>query len=127
MAELKRLPGDGCLHYLGGRCLYQEHLNPGYATQWRCRVIMHWEDAFDEFLLRVEAMNVAQDAVPDLWSKKFERLARQTFDCEEYVYGPESTPPACLHGYESLCKLSLPGCEGRCRHYEVKKENDLER
>lgn len=123
MADVKRLPGQGCRHYAGGRCLYQEHLNPGYSVDFRCRVLLRWEDAFDDFLLRAEAMNVAQDAVPDLWGRKFERLARQAFDCSEYVYSPDCNAPACIHVHDGLCRPALPVCEGRCRHY-AKEDND---
>lgn len=124
MAEITRLPGLGCLHHVQGRCLYQEHLNPGYATGWRCRVLSHWEKEYDEFLLRVEAMNVAQDAVPDLWGRKFERLARQKFDCNLFAYGPGCDLPSCVHVHDGLCRLLLPGCEGRCRHF-ARVDNEI--
>lgn len=123
MAEVSRLPGLGCRHHIGGRCLYQEHLNPGYSTEWRCQVLAHWEDEYDEFLHRVEAMNVAQDAVPDLWGRKFERLARQKFQCDRYVFGAGCGAPSCIHVHEGLCRLSLPECKGRCRHF-AREENE---
>jgi len=124
MADVKRLPGDGCRHHTNQRCLYEEHLNPGYGTSWRCRVLMRWETAFDEFLERAEAFNVAQDAVPDLWGRKFERMARQAFDCEEYVFVQGGEAPACAHILDGLCHLALPPCEGRCRHFAMKNNED---
>ena len=117
MADVRKMPGGGCLHYTRGRCLYQEHLNPGYAARWRCRVLLHWEDSFDDFLLRAEAMNVPQNMVTDLWERKFQRMARQMFACDEFVYEPECGVPACTHVHDGLCRLGLPECEGRCRHY----------
>jgi len=124
MADVKRLPGHGCLYHTFGRCLYEEYLNPGYATSWRCRVLMRWETAFDDFLGRAEAFGVNQDAVPDLWGRKFERLARQAFDCEEYIYCHGADVPACLHAMDGLCRNSLPSCDGRCRHYVIDKNDD---
>jgi len=124
MADVKRLPGNGCRHHTIQHCLYQEHLNPGYATKWRCRVLLRWETAFDEFLERAESLNVAQDAVPDLWGRKFERLARQAFDCEEYVFCQSGEAPACMHALDGLCRVALPACEGRCRHYELENDED---
>lgn len=117
MADIKRLPGNGCRHHATERCLYGEHLNPGYTTEWRCRVLMRWEVAFDEFLERAELLNVGQAAVPDLWGRQFERMARDAFDCEEYVYAPEGEAPSCVHAFDGVCRLSLPKCEGRCRHF----------
>jgi len=126
MADVIRLPGDGCLHHIRGRCLYQEHLNPGYSTEWQCRVLLHWEDAYDNFLLRADALNVSQDAVPDLWGRQFERLARQTFDCDKYKYGPDCGVPACSHVHDGLCHQALPQCQGRCRHFALQDNNDLD-
>ncbi len=119
MAEVKRLPGYGCRHHTSGRCLYQEHLNPGYATDWKCRVLLRWEVAFDEFLERAEIFGVSQQAVPDLWERKFNRLAREAFDCKQYRHCAGADAPACLHAYDGLCRQELPECEGRCRHFQV--------
>ena len=119
MADVKRLPGDGCRHHTVERCLYQEHLNPGYTTGWKCRVLLRWETAFDEFLERAESFNLSQHAVPDLWERKFERLAREAFDCEEYVYCAGADAPSCVHAHDGLCRLVLPPCEGRCRHFSI--------
>lgn len=121
MADVTRLPGEGCHHHIFGRCLYQEHLNPGYATDWRCRVLLCWESAFDDFLLRTERFGLSQSAVPDLWERQFNRMARETFDCEEYVHSPNADIPACVHVHDGLCRLELPECEGRCRHFKTKK------
>ncbi|QJB57853.1 hypothetical protein [Pseudodesulfovibrio sp. zrk46] len=122
MSDVKRLPGDGCRHHINKRCLYDEHLNPGYAEGFRCRVLLRWEIAFDEFLERADAFNIEQDAVPDLWGRKFERMARQAFDCEKYEFaGGEA--PACAQVYDGLCLLALPQCEGRCRHFFLVDED----
>ncbi|QGY41299.1 hypothetical protein GM415_14570 [Pseudodesulfovibrio cashew] len=117
MGDVKRLPGKGCRHHTTGRCLYQEHLNPGYSAEWRCRVLARWEDAYDDFLLRAESFGVSQDAVPDLWGRKFQRMARQVFDCQDYVHSVNGGPPACAHALDGLCRLALPPCPGRCRHF----------
>ncbi|WP_419787772.1 hypothetical protein [Pseudodesulfovibrio sp.] len=117
MAEIARLPGEGCRHFQCGRCLYEEHLNPGYDAGYRCDVLEHWADAYEAFLVRAESFRVEPDAVPELWALQFQRLARKTFRCERFEYDAEAGAPACLHVAESLCLLCLPVCEGRCRHY----------
>lgn len=124
MGEIIRLPGQECLYHTGGRCLYEEKLNPGYADQWRCRVLTRWESAFDDFLARAESFGVEQAAVPDLWERQFERLARQAFACESYVYCHGAEAPACVHAMDGVCRLSLPVCEGRCRHFEAQTESE---
>lgn len=126
MTELKRLPGRGCRHHTAQRCLYGEHLNPGYHDEWRCRVITHWETAFDDFLARAENFGVHQDAVPDLWNRKFERMARETLRCNDFSYAAGADVPSCAHVCDGLCRLLLPECEGRCRHFELETNEDEE-
>lgn len=122
MADVTRLPGLGCRHHTSGWCLYQEHLNPGYTTSWRCRVLLRWEVAFDEFLERTEQFGVSQQAVPELWERKFNRMAREAFDCEYFAHCENEEVPPCLHSHKGICLIELPECEGRCRHYEVETE-----
>lgn len=124
MADIKRLPGDGCRHNRSGRCLYEEHLNPGYDPRYRCRVLARWESAFDDFLERAELFGVEQKAVPDLWSRQFRRMARKTFRCGEYEYHAEADIPACLHVEDGLCLLGLPVCDGRCRHFRSERPDE---
>lgn len=124
MTEVKRLPGHGCRHHNAKRCLYEEHLNPGYTTGWRCRVLAHWESAFDDFLARAESFGVKQEAVPGLWNRKFERLARDTFQCDDFSYAEGAELPACAHVTDGICRLLLPECEGRCRHYALDKDEE---
>ena len=124
MGDVTRLPGSGCRFHVGGRCLYEEMLNPGYTQEWRCRVLARWETAYDEFLVRAELFGLEQSAVPDLWERQFERVARQAFDCDTYSYCPGAEPPACLHVLDGMCRLALPECRGRCRHYQPETELD---
>ncbi len=124
MADVNRLPGEGCRHHTSGYCLYEEHLNPGYENRWRCRVLLHWEAAFDDFLLRAEVFGVAQNAVQDLWNRKFERLARKAFACDQYTFCHEAEIPGCLHVFDGLCRISLPVCEGRCRHFQINESDE---
>jgi hypothetical protein len=123
MAEITRLPGGLCRHHTFGRCLYEEHLNPGYSLRWRCVVLKRWESAFDDFLTRAELFGVSQEAVPDLWERRFEQIARNC-DCEDYAPCAEAQSPACAHVHGGLCRLRLPDCEGRCRHYHLAEANE---
>ncbi|MBI9078430.1 MAG: hypothetical protein JEY79_01660 [Pseudodesulfovibrio sp.] len=122
MGGITRLPGQGCQYHLGGHCLYEERLNPGYTQGWRCRVLSRWESAFDDFLARAESFGIKSDVAPDLWGRQFERMARDVFDCEQYVCCQAEGIPACLHESDGLCILMLPECSGRCCHYEVEEK-----
>jgi len=124
MGDITRLPGQGCQHHLSGHCLYEERLNPGYMQDWRCRVLSRWESAFDDFLARAESFGIKPDAVPDLWGRQFERMARDVFDCKQYVCCHAGEPPACIHELDGLCMLVLPECRGRCRHYKVEEKQE---
>jgi len=117
MGKVQRLPGDGCRHYVFGRCLYEERLNPGYRRSYRCQVLNRWESAYDDFLSRAEAMGVRQESVPELWEIQFQRMAREAFHCRTHVFNHDFRPPACRHELDGLCVLGLPKCNGRCRHY----------
>ena len=110
--------GAGCRHLVDERCLYQERLNPGYASHWRCAVLQRWETAYDEFLARAERMGVASDDAPELWERQFQRLAHDVFRCSDYAFCHNEEAPACAHCLAGVCLLQLPACEGRCRHFE---------
>ena len=126
MADIKRLPGNGCRHFERERCLYEEHLNPGYDEGYRCRVLAHWESAYDDFLARAENFRLDPTAASGLWERQFERLARKTFGCGEYEFRADAEAPACRHVCHGLCCLRLPPCEGRCRHFVLADTNENE-
>ncbi|WP_285906144.1 hypothetical protein [Pseudodesulfovibrio pelocollis] len=118
MADILPLPGDECRHHARGRCLYEEHLNPGYCSTWRCRAIARWESAFDDFLVRAERFELGQEQVAILWERRFTRMVR-SLDCDHYASGGGAELPACAHVRDGLCCLALPPCEGRCRHFRL--------
>ncbi|MBG0789280.1 MAG: hypothetical protein H0S80_02155 [Desulfovibrionaceae bacterium] len=120
MGKIHALPGDGCRHYIFGRCLYQERLNPGYRRSYRCQVLNRWERAYDDFLNRADAMGVDQESVSGLWAIQFQRMAREAFHCRNHVFNHDDhRPPACRNEMDGLCVLGLPKCGGRCRHFEI--------
>ena len=122
MGKVHALPGDGCWHYIFGRCLYEERLNPGYRRSYRCQVLNRWEAAYDDFLARAEAMGVEQENVPELWEIQFQRMAREAFHCRTHVFNHDFRPPACANELDGLCILGLPKCGGRCRHYRAEDD-----
>ncbi|MUM78365.1 hypothetical protein GKC30_12040 [Pseudodesulfovibrio sp. F-1] len=118
MADILSLPGDVCRHHMRGRCLYEEHLNPGYCAAWRCMAIARWESAFDDFLVRAERFDLGQEQAASLWERRFSRMIR-SFDCERYEPDSGEEMPACVHLCDGLCCQALPPCEGRCRHFRL--------
>ena len=77
-----RHPDRGeCQFHMEGRCLYEERLNPGYHSGFRCRVLEEWEQAYDEFLGRVEAFGLDASALGPLWTRQFARLVRRQPNC----------------------------------------------
>lgn len=125
MGDFCRLPGLGCVYYARGRCLYEEELNPGYNQALRCKVLLHWEAAYDDFLCRVDAFALDQDAVPDLWRRRFERLVQEQYGCDDFEHAPGAGPPACAFVMDGLCLLRLPRCEGRCRRFKPVATGDF--
>jgi len=116
-AKIVRLPGTGCRSLYQGRCLYEEQLNPGLATNTRCGVLRRWEAAYEEFLDRAESFGLTESSVPDLWRRRFERLAGIEVDCPDYVPAPGGDMPECRHLFADLCLLRLPECPGTCRNF----------
>lgn len=125
--NLSRLPGEGCRHHLAERCLYEEHLNPGYHEQWLCVLQGAWEKAFDDFLERAERFRLKEGDIPLLWRRRFEALIREKGGCERFAYAPRLQLPNCTHVHEQLCVLQLPPCRGRCRHFEPCDESQSRR
>jgi hypothetical protein len=125
MAEILPMPGDACRHHTRGRCLYEEHLNPGYCSLWQCRAFAHWESAFDDFLARAELFGLEQERVASLWERRFARIAH-AFDCDRYSACTGADTPVCIHARDGLCRLALPVCEGRCRHYRLPRMDNPE-
>lgn len=118
-AKIVRLPAAGCRSLFQGRCLYEEQLNPGLSTAWRCQVLRRWEAVYDEFLDRAENFGLAEASVPELWRRRFERLAEESVACPDYSQAPGGDMPECLHLFADLCLLRLPVCEGKCRNYRL--------
>lgn len=124
MGTITRLPGTTCRFFISGRCQYEEQLNPGYTQSWRCQVTARWETAFDEFLTRAEEFGVEEDAVPDLWSAQFQRMARDVFHCKRYVFDHGAPAPSCRNHAAGVCIMDLPKCPGRCRHFRPESDDE---
>ena len=84
-ADVLRLPAFGCRSYHGGRCLYEEQLNPGYDQRLRCQVLAKWEAVYEDFLNRAEQFNLTEQDLAGLWRARFERLAGEAIDCPEFT------------------------------------------
>lgn len=116
-AVVTRLSGLGCRHFLAGRCLYEEHRNPGLDQELRCRVLTRLGRAFDDFLIRAEAMGLSEEQAGRVWQDRFpETLARQG-SCRDYIPGDTTAFPDCGNAAGELCLLALPACPGRCRRF----------
>jgi hypothetical protein len=111
------LPGSGCRHYQVGRCLYEEHRNPGLCLALRCAVLTRLGRAFDEFLLRADMMGLSEDQAGRLWQARFPSTLAKEGDCQDYLPGDRNSFPDCLHADGELCLLAFPVCPGRCRRF----------
>ncbi|MDP2848073.1 MAG: hypothetical protein Q8O35_07760 [Humidesulfovibrio sp.] len=114
-----RLPAFGCRFYHLGRCLYEEQLNPGFHTAWRCSVQVRWEAVYDDFLSRAESFDLNETELLRLWRLRFERLAEEPIDCPGFSLAQVETLPECLHLLVDICLLRLPACAGHCTNYRL--------
>ena len=115
-ARLRRLPGNECRHFAGGRCLFEEQRNPGYNREWHCRVLLQWEASYDDFLLRADAFRLDVAAAAGLWERRVERLVARAPECEDFCQGGGAAT-GCANAVAELCLLRLPECRGRCAHF----------
>lgn len=116
---LFRLPALGCRSYFQGRCLYEEQLNPGLNTAWRCSVQARWEVVYDEFLNRAENFALDEAEFARLWQARFERLAQEPIACPDFDLAVVETLPECRHLFADICLLQLPVCTGHCVNYRL--------
>jgi len=114
-----RLPAFGCRSYHQGRCLYEEQLNPGLNTAWRCTVQARWERVYDDFLNRAENFGLDETELARLWRLRFERLAEEPVDCPDFVLALVETLPECRQLFVDICLLRLPECPGHCVNYRL--------
>ncbi len=116
---LVRLPAFGCRSYHVGRCLYEEQLNPGLNTAWRCGVQARWEAVYDDFLTRAENFSLDETELGRLWRLRFERLAEEPVNCPDFEPALVDTLPECRHLFVDICLLRLPVCTGHCVNYRL--------
>ena len=123
-ASVIRFPGGGCLHYVQGRCLRSETINPGFQKDFLCRELTRLEGQYDDLLRRVDAFDLPESQSLELMQNRLERLRAQN-TCPDKVSAPpgetshtgEGDALDCIHARGHVCLLQLPLCDGVCRHY----------
>ncbi|WP_243364336.1 hypothetical protein [Fundidesulfovibrio terrae] len=120
MSQILRLPATGCRHFIQGRCLYEEHLNPGYHGEYRCRVITKLQELYDSFLNQADAFGLDELKATDIWEKRFRELYREDTGCQGHEPGDMNVFPGCVHCLEDICVPLLPQCGGCCSNYTHK-------
>jgi hypothetical protein len=116
-----RFPAIGCRYFQQGRCLYEEFLNPGLHTAWRCLVLARWESVFDDFLDRAENFGLSEAESGALWRKRFERLAEEAVPCPDLLSADGEAMPECRHLLADSCLLRLPECLGQCERFRLRE------
>lgn len=121
MSQVLRLPAPGCSHFLRGRCLYEEHLNPGYHADYRCVVLTRLGEVYDTFLNQADAFGLDEALAGDIWQKRLGQLSEADTGCQEHEPGDTEGFPDCAHCLGDVCVLRLPACGGRCQHFSTSK------
>jgi len=121
MKRVVRLPAQDCRHFLRGRCVYEEVLNPGYHGSYRCPVLTRLQDLYDSFLNQAEAFGLDEAKAFGIWEKRFRELCQEDTGCQAHEPGDMNQFPGCVHCLADVCVLRLPECSGRCRNYTTKQ------
>ncbi|MFP4071259.1 MAG: hypothetical protein ACLFTB_04355 [Desulfovibrionales bacterium] len=116
-AKIHALPGDNCAFYKSGRCHYEESLNPGFNFRFRCRLLVFWEDRFEEFITRAERFHLDPGTAGRIWSDRMRSFQEENTICQAFERGGEASEIGCLHAHLDICILALPSCTGQCAHY----------
>lgn len=115
-----RLPGEGCRHWVRGRCLYEEWLNPGLENGYVCTVLRVLEESFDEFIVRGEIMGLSSEQAGRIWERRMDAALNIGWDCANFEFRPDGAGEMpCLHFRAGICVLRLPECPGRCRRFAL--------
>lgn len=116
-AIVTALPATGCRYHTLGRCLYEEHINPGLVQAYRCRVLIRLGRAFDDFLQRAENLSLNEERAARLWEARFPATLAREGNCQDYLPGGTQSFPDCRHVSGDLCLVAFPVCTGRCARY----------
>lgn len=115
------MPGTDCVHFVRGRCLYQEALNPGLNEAWQCGVLRSLEREYDHTLNRAEAFGLSEAKAARLVQG---RMSMPKWSAERCPAQGER--PLGVHDAEAcdglrglVCVWLLPECPGRCRHFKT--------
>lgn len=148
-AKITALPGKRCELYVAGCCLFLERQNPGLRQEWRCKVLVAWENEYDKFLTQADNFNLDMRTSVRIWRQRMATLLASQPACPNYRPGLSEedfcaqcaqTPPkdaeglslysaldedkenevACVYSWVGLCLQALPVCEGICHLYEEK-------
>lgn len=95
-AKLTPMPGKACLHYVRGRCLHEERLNPGLNRQWLCRIMLKWENEFDRFIVQADNFRLDEAKAAAIWEERLRKMMLAGPPCEDYRPALENDRDAVL-------------------------------
>lgn len=121
MGKIFYLPAKDCLFYRLGFCLYEEILNPGYNQKLQCKILVKWEEEYDNLLDKAEVFGLSLQTVEKIWSSK--SVIRYS-EAKECLFFKEDTDNFCYYLYGYTCLRNLPECKGKCSYYTFKDEED---
>lgn len=120
MNPLLHLPGQGCRYWSGGRCLYEERLNPGLEQTFRCTLLRCYEKRLDDFVQQVECFGLPEDEAGRIWRDRIAQSVDNNWECADFLSCEDTSGQTlCGHFRDGLCRLRLPVCIGRCRRFEL--------
>lgn len=120
MREVLPLPGDGCRHWHCGRCLYEEHLNPGLGQKYVCPAMRRIEESFDDFVGRGDMMGLTEEEAGRIWQLRVAQSLHKGWNCPDYEELLDDTGELlCGHFTDGLCLHLVPACPGRCRKFKL--------
>ena len=124
-------PVRACRYCRDGRCTYAESRNPGLDPGLRCAVLAALTEKWDDFLDRAELFGLSESAASRIWNNRTHGSVFTETPCpgmarEAGVKRPAGLPDIaeCPYRADDACLLSMPGCSGRCEHFDARGRHE---
>ncbi|MFO7818203.1 MAG: hypothetical protein R6V39_11080 [Desulfovibrionales bacterium] len=115
LTNIRKLPGNNCIHYVCGHCVYWEVLNPGYHCEWKCAVLSSLLESYDHLLRQADKFDLNRDQIKQIWKNRLTD-GLPLWNCPQYM-PDKGNDDECIYLLHTHCILKMPVCSGRCRFF----------
>ncbi|WP_153306756.1 hypothetical protein [Desulfonatronum thioautotrophicum] len=124
--KILRFPARSCLFSVRERCLKAWAWHPLGSEAMQCRVVSHWEGAYDQVVEQADRLDLSvADAGELLGEIAAHRLAPGLL-CRAHRRAGHGADFDCIFLHGHLCTREMPPCTGRCPSYAAHPDRPFE-